>query len=127
MKKLFLLLITIVGAFQLKAQQTTIKPFNQGLFNTQKDQNLLQFKPGDSTLFKNFSVAPNEHLLALAPNKLLDKNQFLLNPSANIDHMPIAKVSGNIDHMPIAKPSGNMEKMPVAKVMPLGLQKPVTP
>ncbi|HEY9001008.1 MAG TPA: hypothetical protein VIM89_06630 [Mucilaginibacter sp.] len=126
MKKLLLLLIFIAGASQLKAQQSTLKPFDQNLFKTPKDQNLFQFKPGDSTLFKNFSVKPNEQLLALAPNKLTDNNQFLLSPSANIDHMPIAKASGNIDHMPVTKPSGNMEKMPVVKVVPLGLPKPVT-
>ena len=127
MRKILLLLIVFAGAFQLKAQQTTIKPFDQNLFKAPKDQNLMQFKPGDSTLFKNFSVIPNEQLLALAPNKLSDNNLFLLNPSANIDHMPIAKVSGNIDRMPVAKPSGSMEKMPVVKVAPLALPKPVTP
>ena len=127
MKKVLLLLIAIVGAFQLKAQQTTTKPFDQNLFKTPKGQNLLQFKPGDSSLFKNFSATPNGQLLAIAPNKLADNNMLLLNPAVNIDHMPIAKVGGNIDHMLIAKPSGNMEKMPVAKVVPLGLLKPVTP
>lgn len=127
MKKLLLLLIVIAGGGQLRAQQSVIKPFDQNLFKTPKDQNLPQFKPGDSTLFKNFSVVPNGQLLALAPNKLLDKNQSLLNPVANIDHLPIAKVSGNIDHMPIAKPSGKMEKMPVAKLAPLGLPKQPTP
>ena len=130
MKKLLLLLIIIAVASHVKAQQSTIKSFDQNLFKTPKDQSLLQFKsvkPGDSTLFKNFSVTPNGQLLALAPNKLTDNNNFLLNPAANIDHMPIAKVSGNIDRMPIAKPSGNMEKMPVVKVVPLGLPKPATP
>ena len=112
MKKLLLLLIVIAGAFRLKAQQTTIKPFDQNIF---KDQNSLQFKPGDSILFKNFSATPNGQLLAIAPNGLADNNMLLLNPAVNIDHMLIAK------------PSGNMEKMPVAKVMPLGLLKPVTP
>lgn len=127
MKKLLLLLIVIIGASQLKAQQSAIKPFDQNLFKTPKDQSLLQLKSGDSTLFKNFSVVPNGQLLALAPNKLLDKNQSLLNPTGNIDHMPIAKVSGTIDHMPIAKPRGNMEKMPVVNVAPLGLPKKPTP
>jgi len=127
MKKLLLLLIVIAGATQLRAQQFAIKPFDQNLFKTPKDQGLLQLKSGDSTLFKNFPVVPNGQLLALAPNKLLDKNQSLLNPTANIDRMPIAKVSGNIDHMPIAKSSGNMEKMPVVKVAPLGLPKQPTP
>ena len=127
MKKLLLLLIVIAGAAQLKAQQTTIKPFDQNLFNTPKGQNSLQFKPGDSILFKNFSVTPNAQLLAIAPNRLTDNDMLLLDPAVNIDHMPIAKVGGNIDHMLIVKPSGNMEKMPVAKVGPLGLQKPVTP
>ena len=118
MKKLLLLLIVIAGATQLRAQQSAVKPFDQNLFKTPKDQRLLQLKSGDSTLFKNFSVVPNERSLALAPNKLLDKNQSLLNPAANIDHMLIAKVSGNIDRMPIVKPSGNMEKMPVIKIAP---------
>jgi hypothetical protein len=127
MKKLLLLLIVIAGATHLRAQQSAIKPFDQNLFRAPKDQNLMQFKPGDSVLLKNFSIRPNEQLLALAPNKLLDNNMLLLNPAVNIDHMPIAKVSGNIDRMPIAKPSGNMEKMPVAKVMALGLARPVTP
>ena len=127
MKKLLLLLIVIAGAIQLKAQQVPIKPFDQNLFKAPKDQNLLQFKLADSTLFKNFSVIPNGQLLALAPNKLQDNNLVSLNPAANIDHMPIAKVGGNIDHMPIAKPRGNMEKMPVVKVAPLGLPRPVTP
>jgi hypothetical protein len=127
MKKLLLLLIVITCAIQLKAQQSSIKPFDQNLFKTPKDQNLMKFKPGDSTLFKNFSVTPNEQLLALAPGKLEDNSQLLLNPAANIDHMPIVKVSGNIDRMPAAKPSGHMEKMPVAKVMPLGSPRPVTP
>lgn len=127
MKKLLLLLIVVAGASQLKAQQTTIKPFDQNLFKAPKDQNLMKFKPGDSTLFKNFSTIPNGQLLALAPDRSKDSNLFLLNPSANIDHMPIAKVSGNIDRMPVAKPSGSMEKMPVVKVAPLGLPKPVTP
>lgn len=127
MKKLLLLLIVIIGAFQLKAQQTTIKPFDQNIFKAPNDQNLLQFKPGDSILFKNFSGTPNGQLLAIAPNKLADNNMLLLNSATNIDHMPIARVGGNIDHMLIAKPSGNMEKMPVAKVAPLGLPKPVTP
>jgi len=127
MKKLLLLLIVIAGASQLKAQQATIKPFDQNLFKTPKDQKLMQFKPGDSTLFKNFSAIPNQQLLALVPNKLTDNNMFLLNPAANIDHMPIAKMNGNIDHMLIAKPNGNMEKMPVVKIVPLGLPNPVTP
>ena len=127
MKKILLLLIVIAGASQLRAQQSAVKPFDKNLFKTPKDQNLLQFKSGDSTLFKNFSVIPNEQLLALAPNKLSDKNLSLLNSAANIDHMPIAKVSGNIDHMPVAKPNGNMEKMPVVKVAPLGLPKQPTP
>ena len=127
MKKLLLLLIAIMGVFQLKAQQTTIKPFEQNLFRTPKDQNALQFKPGDSILFKGFSATPNGQLLAIAPNKLADNNLPLLNPAVNIDHMPIAKVGGNIDHMLIAQRSGNMEKMPVAKVVPLGLLKAVNP
>ncbi|MBS1523833.1 MAG: hypothetical protein JST50_22715 [Bacteroidetes bacterium] len=127
MKKILLLLIVIAGVTQLKAQQSTIKPFDQNLLKTPKDQSFFQFKPGDSTLFKNFSVIPNQQLLALAPNKLMDNNVLLLNPAANIDHMPIAKVDGNIDHMPIVKPSGNLEKMPVAKVAPLGLLKPIIP
>jgi hypothetical protein len=127
MKKLLLLLIVIAGASQLKAQQSSIKPFDQNLFKTPKDQNLMQFKLTDSTLFKNFSAIPNQQLLALVPNKLTDNNLFLLNPAANIDRMPIAKMNGNIDHMPIVKPNGNMEKMPVAKVLPLGLPNPVTP
>ena len=127
MKKLLLLLIVIAGASQLKAQQATIKPFDQNLFKTPKDQKLMQFKLGDSTLFKNFSAIPNQQLLALVPNKLTDNNMFLLNPAANIDRMPIAKMNGNIDRMPIAKPNGNMEKMPVAKVLPLGLPNPVKP
>ncbi|MDO3625675.1 hypothetical protein [Mucilaginibacter sp. BT774] len=126
MKKLLLILIVIAGATQLKAQQSATKPFDQNLFKTPKDQNLLQFKPDDSTLFKNFSTIPNKQLLALSPNKL-SENLSLQNPSVNIDRMPIAKMNGNIDHMPIAKPSGNMEKMPVTKVAPLGLPKPVTP
>jgi hypothetical protein len=128
MKKVLLLLIVIAAASQLKAQESTLKPFDQNLFKVPKDQNLFKFKPGDSTLFKNFSTIPNEQLLALAPNKLMNNNLFLLNPAANIDHMPIAKVSGNIDHMPVAKPNGNMEKMPVVKVIPLNLPKqPATP
>jgi hypothetical protein len=127
MKKLLLLLIIIAGAAQLRAQQATAKPFDQNLFKTPKDQDLMKFKSGDSTLFKNFSVTPNEQLLALAPNKLSDNNLFLRNAATNIDHMPIAKVSGNVDHMLIVKPSGTMEKMPVVKVAPLGLPKPVTP
>jgi len=127
MKKLLLLLIVIAGASQLKAQQSTIKPLDQNLFKTPKNESLMQFKLGDSTLFKNFSATPNKQLLALAPNKLTDNNLFLLNPAANIDNMPIAKMNGNIDHMPIAKPNGNMEKMPVVKVVPLGLANPVTP
>lgn len=127
MKKLLLLLIVIAAASQLKAQQSVTKPFDQNLFKTPKDQNLLQFKAGDSSLSKDFSVVPNEQLLALAPNRLLDKNQSLLNLGANIDNMPIAKVSGNIDHMLVAKPRGNMEKMPVVKVTPFSLPKPVTP
>jgi len=128
MKKLLLLLIVIAVASQLKAQQSSIKPFDQNLFKTTpKDQSLMQFKLGDSTLFKNFSAIPNQQLLALVPNKLTDNNLFLLNPVANIDNMPIAKMNGNIDHMPIVKPNGNMEKMPVVKVVPLGLPNPVTP
>jgi|GEM_PF-1311993 len=128
MKKLLLLLIVIASTSQLKAQQSSIKPFDQNLFKTTpKDQNLMQFKLGDSTLFKNFPSIPNQQLLALVPNKLTDNNMFLLNPVANIDRMPIAKMNGNIDRMPIAKPNGNMERMPVAKVLPLGLPNPVTP
>jgi hypothetical protein len=127
MRKLLLLLIVIAIASQLKAQQTAVKPFDQNLFKAPGNQNLLQFKSGDSTLFKNFSTLPNGQLLAAIPNKLSDKNLPLLNPAANIDHMPIARVGGNIDHMPIAKPGGNMEKMPVVKAAPLGLQKPGTP
>jgi hypothetical protein len=124
MKKLLLLLIIIAGASQLKAQQSTIKPFDQNLFKTPKDQNLMQFKPGDSTLFKNFSVIPNHQLLALAPNKLTDNNVFLLNPAVNIDHMPIAKMNGYIDRMPIAKVSGDIDKMPGSVVI---VPKSVTP
>ncbi len=127
MKKLFLLLIVIACAAQLKAQQSTTKPFDQFLFKTPKNQNLLQFKPGDSTLFKNFSVMPKGESLAVTRNKLPDYKMAAVIPSVNIDHMPIAQVSGNIDRMPIAKPSVNMEKMPVAKIEPLGLLKPVTP
>ena len=128
MKKLLLLLIVIAVASQLKAQQSSIKPFDQNLFKTTpKDQSLMQFKLGDSTLFKNFSATPNKQLLALAPNKLTDNNLVLLNPAANIDRMPIAKMNRNIDHMLIAKPNGNMEKMPVAKVLPLGMPNPVAP
>lgn len=127
MKKILVLLIVIAGATQLRAQQITIKPFDQNLFKTPKDQNLFQFKPGDSTLFKNFSTLPKDQLLAGAPYKLPDYKMAAANPLVNIDHMPIARVSGNIDHMLIAKPSGNMEKMPVAKVAPLGVLKPVTP
>ena len=105
-----------------------IDNFDQNLFKTTpKNQSLMQFKLGDSTLFKNFSAIPNQQLLALVPNKLTDNNLFLLNPVANIDNMPIAKMNGNIDHMPIVKPNGNMEKMPVVKVVPLGLANPVTP
>lgn len=124
MKKLLLLLIVIIGASQLKAQQNTIKPFDQDLFKTPKDQNFMKFKLGDSSLFKNFSTIPNEQLLALAPNKLGDKNLLLLNPSVNIDHMPIAKMNGNIDHMPIAKVSGSIDKMPGSTVI---VPKPITP
>jgi hypothetical protein len=127
MKKILLLLIVIAAASQLKAQESTLKSFDQNLFKTPKDQNLMRFKLGDSTLFKNFSAIPNQQLLALVPNKLTDNNMFLLNPTANIDRMPIAKISGNIDHMPVAKPSGNMEKMPVVKVIPLGLPTQPTP
>ena len=111
----------------MKAQQTSIKPLDKDVFQMPKDQNLLQFKPGDSTLFKGFSTLPKSELLAVAPYKLPDYKMTAANPLVNIDHMPIARVSGNIDHMLIAKPSGNMEKMPVAKVAPLGLLKPVTP
>jgi len=118
MKKLLLLLIIIAVATQLKAQQSTVKPFDQNLFKAPKDQSLLQFKPGDSILLKNFPIIPNGQLLAVVPNNLKDNDLFLLNPTANIDHMPIAKVGGNIDHMPIAKVKGNMEKMPVAKIIP---------
>ncbi|MBV8389309.1 MAG: hypothetical protein JO080_05875 [Mucilaginibacter sp.] len=127
MKKLFLLLIVIAAATQLKAQQSTLKPFDQNLLKAQKDQNLFQLKLGDSLLLKNFSTIPNEQLLAVTPNKLMDKNLFLRNPAANIDHMPIAKMNGNIDHMPIAKVSGSIDKMPVAKVAPMSLLKPVIP
>jgi hypothetical protein len=126
MKKLSLLLIVVASAAQLKAQQSTIKPFDQNLFRTPKDQKLLQLKPTDSILLKKFSFIPNKELLALAPNKLMDKNLFLLNPATNIDHMPIARVSGNIDHMLIVKPGGNMEKMPVVKINPAN-PLPVTP
>lgn len=118
MKKILLLLIIIAVATQLKAQQSSVKPFDQNLFKTPKDQSLLQFKPGDSILLKNFPIIPNGQFLTVVPNKLKDNDLFLLNPTANIDHMPIAKVSGNIDHMPIAKVRGNMEKMPVAKIRP---------
>jgi len=118
MKRVLLLLIIIAVATQLKAQQSSVKPFDQNLFKTPKDQSLLQFKPGDSILLKNFPIIPNGQFLAVVPNKLKDNDLFLLNPTANIDHMPIAKVSGNIDHMPIAKVRGNMEKMPVAKIRP---------
>lgn len=127
MKKLLLLLIVIAGAPHLRAQQSTVKPFDRDLFKTPKDQNLLQFKPGDSALFKNFSTVPKLESLAVTPYKLPDYKMAAANPFVNIDHMPIAKVSGDIDRMPIAKPSGNMEKMPVANIVPLGLSKPVTP
>jgi len=127
MKKLLLLLIIIAVATQLKAQQSRVKPFDQNLFKAPKDQSLLQFKPGDSILLKNFPIIPDGQLLAVVPNKLKDNDLFLLNPTANIDHMPIAKVNGNIDHMPIAKVRGNTDHMPIAKVRPLSLAKPVTP
>jgi hypothetical protein len=127
MKKLLLLLIVIAGATHLRAQQSAIKPFDQNLFKTLRDQSLPQFKPGDSTLFKSFSTLPKGEFLAVTPYKLPDRKMAVANPFVNIDNMPIAKVGGNIDHMLIAKPSGNMEKMPVAKVVPLGLLNPVTP
>lgn len=127
MKKLLLLLIVIASATQLRAQQSTIKPFDQNLFKTPKDQSLLQFKPGDSTQFKSFSAQPKGEFLAVTPYKLPDYKMTLANSFVNIDHMPIAKVSGNIDRMLIAKPDGKMEKMPVAKVAPLGVLTPATP
>ena len=119
-----LLLIAIAGTTQLRAQQSTLKPFDQDLFNTPKDQNLIQFKQGDSALFKSFSILPKDEFLAVTPYKLPDYKITPANPFVNIDRMPIARVSGNIDHMLIVKPSGNMEKMPVAKVAPLGILKP---
>lgn len=119
MKKLLLSLIVIAGVTQLKAQQKTIKPFDQNLFKAAMSQNLQQCKLSDSSLFKNFSAVPNGQLLALSPNKLSD-NLFLLNPGANIDHMPIAKMNGNIDHMPIAKVSGSIDKMPGSTVIARG-------
>jgi len=127
MKKLLLLLIVIAGVTQLRAQQSAVKPFDQNLFKVPKNQNLLQFKPGDSILFKSFSTLPKGEFLAVTPYKLPDRKMAVANPFVNIDNMPIAKVGGNIDHMLIAKPSGNMEKMPVAKAVPLGLLKQPTP
>ena len=124
MKKILLSLIVIAGASQLKAQQATIKPFDQNLFKAPKDLKLHPFKLDDSALFKNYSAMPNQQLLALAPNKLTDNNLLLLNPATNIDHMPIAKMNGNIDRMPIAKVSGDIDKMPGSVVV---LPKPAIP
>ncbi len=124
MKKILLLLIIFAGTTHSKAQQANIA-FDQNLFKTPKDQNLLQVKPGDSTLFKNFSVWPTQQGLTLVPNELSGNSLFSMNPAAEIDHMPIAKLEGSIDHMPIAKISGNIDNMPILKV-PL-LAQPLQP
>jgi hypothetical protein len=120
MKKLFLSLIILTGASQLKAQQLDVKPSDPLLFKSPKDLNLQQFKLGDSTLFKNFSTPPTMQQLAALPqinsNELFNGNMSVTKITSSIDHMPIAKVSGNIDHMPIAKVNGNIDHMPVAKI-----------
>jgi hypothetical protein len=120
MKKLFLSLIILTGASQLKAQQLDAKPSDPLLFKSQKDLSSQQFKLGDSTLFKNFSKLPGMQQLAALPqvnsNELFNGNMSVTKMISSIDHMPIAKVSGNIDNMPIAKVSGNIDHMPVAKL-----------
>jgi len=123
MKKILLLLIIIAGATQLKAQQSLLDSLNKKLSKANKELNLQQFMHGDSIVFKHLPVFPKKQFLAVTPYKLPDYNmkQLVL---ANIDNMPIAKVSGNIDHMPIAKVSGSIDKMPGSVIV---VPKPVTP
>jgi hypothetical protein len=120
MKKLFLSLIILTGASQLKAQQLDVKPSDPLLFKSPKDLNLQKFKSSDSTLFKNFSTLPTMQQLAALPkvnnNELLNRNMSVTKITSDIDRMPIAKVSGNIDNMPIAKVNGNIDHMPIAKI-----------
>jgi hypothetical protein len=120
MKKLFLSLIILTGASQLKAQQLDVKPSDPLLFKLPKDLSSQQFKLSDSTLFKNFSALPGMQQLAALPkvnsNELFNGNMSVTKMISSIDHMPIAKVSGNIDNMPIAKVNGNIDHMPIAKV-----------
>jgi hypothetical protein len=129
MKKILLLLIIVAGAsaVQLKAQQSSNKPSDLFLLKTHPDQTFQQFKLGDSSLFKSFSVLPKVQQLAAIPYKLPDYNSLTRQIGVNIDNMLILKVSGNIDHMPIAKPSGNMERMPILKPTHLDPSKLVNP
>ena len=127
MKKLFLLLIVITGASQLRAQQLGNKPSDPFLLKTPQELKLQQFKLGDSTLFKGFSALPKGQQLAAMPNKLLDNNLFAIPGVGNIDNMPILKVSGNVDRMPIAKMDGKIDRMPILKVTPLDPLKSVNP
>lgn len=127
MKKILLIAIIISAACQLKAQQLSNKPSDPFLLKTPPDQTMQLFKPGDSTLFKNFQVLPKGRQLAQLPGKLQAYDLFAVQTSSNIDHMPILKVHGNIDAMPVAKPDGPIDRMPILKVSPLSQRAAANP
>jgi hypothetical protein len=100
MKKILLLFMLILGAFQLKAQQ------------------LFQVNPADSLLDKYFKAKPNELQLLqpqLNPNEILSAlNTNIFETGNIIDYMPVAVLEG-YSKMPIVK-LGGYYTMPVKKI-----------
>jgi hypothetical protein len=115
MKKIFLIVAMVAGAYTLKAQ-TLIKPLDSALLKSPDIFNKL--KPNDSPLLKPYFSMPQLQktsplLASIQPLKAL--------PFAS--RMPILKVSSD-DRMPVAK-MGSDDRMPILKVKPFDPLKPL--
>ena len=122
MKKILLLLFALIGAFQVKAQQFTLKPSDSLLFKTPK--NFQKFKLNDSILFKGFLTLPKSNQMALMGG--LNENEK--NAEVFYSRMPVLKIHSN-DKMPVAK-LYNADRMPIKRIKvidPLASQKKFIP
>jgi hypothetical protein len=107
MKKILLLLFALIGAFQVKAQQFTLKPSDSLLFKTPK--NFQKFNLNDSTLFKGFSTLPKSNQLVLEGFNGNEKNAEVF-----YSRMSVLKIHSN-DKMPVAK-LYSVDRMPIKRI-----------
>ncbi|MBS1502226.1 MAG: hypothetical protein JST32_09200 [Bacteroidetes bacterium] len=100
MKKTLFVLLIVIGAAKLQAQQLTFKPLDSALFKNA----LPHLKPGDSSVSGNYFPA-------LKPGEALTLN--IPKQGNNIDivysTMPVVKTRSN-DRMPIVKPGDSNMK-----------------